>query len=101
MTTHDEQASAAADATGQETTQITDLGDAAPAAVICQAEVVDIGLAGAGTDPFDATFLLAGTDPQGREIVVWIRLTPTTINDLIDLSLIHISETTRRNPISY
>src|SRR5664279_2837369 len=84
MTTHDEQASAAADATGQETTQITDLGDAAPAAVICQAEVVDIGLAGAGTDPFDATFLLAGTDPQGREIVVWIRLTPTTINDLID-----------------
>ena len=85
MTTHDEHVSAAADApTGQETTQITDLGDAAPAAVICQAEVVDIGLAGAGTDPFDATFLLAGTDPQGREIVVWIRLTPTTINDLID-----------------
>jgi hypothetical protein len=52
--------------------------------VICQAEVVDIGLAGAGTDPFDATLLLAGTDPQGREIVVWIRLTPTTINDLIE-----------------
>jgi hypothetical protein len=52
--------------------------------VICEAEVVDIGLAGTGTDPFDATFLLAGTDPQGREIVVWIRLTPTTINDLID-----------------
>jgi len=85
MTTHDEHVSAAADApTGQETTQITDLGDAAPAAVICQAEVVDVGLAGAGTDPFDATFLLAGTDHQGREIVVWIRLTPTTINDLID-----------------
>src|SRR5664279_3652500 len=84
MTTHDEHVSAAADAAGQDTTQITDLGDAAPAAVICQAEVVDIGLAGAGTDPFDATFLLAGTDPQGREIVVWIRLTPTTINDLIE-----------------
>ena len=88
MTTHEEHASAAADAaTGQATTPVTDLGDAAPAAasgVICQAEVVDIGLAGAGTDPFDATFLLAGTDPQGREIVVWIRLTPTTINDLID-----------------
>jgi len=53
------------------------------AGVVCQAEVVDIGLAGNGTDPFDATLLLAGTD-QGREIVVWIRLTPTTINDLID-----------------
>ena len=52
--------------------------------MICEAEVVDIGLAGTGTDPFDATFLLAGTDPQGREIVVWIRLTPTTINDLIE-----------------
>jgi hypothetical protein len=51
--------------------------------VICQAEVVDIGLTGTGTDPFDATCLLAGTD-QGREIVVWIRLTPTTINDLIE-----------------
>ena len=85
MTTHEEHVSAAGDApTGQATTQITDLGDAAPAAVICQAEVVDVGLAGAGTDPFDATFLLAGTDHQGREIVVWIRLTPTTINDLID-----------------
>jgi hypothetical protein len=54
------------------------------AGVICEAEVVDIGLAGTGTDPFDATFLLAGSDPHGREIVVWIRLTPTTINDLID-----------------
>ena len=52
--------------------------------MICQAEVVDIGLTGTGTDPFDATFLLAGTDPQGREIVVWIRLTPTMINDLIE-----------------
>ena len=87
MTTHEEVLAAADAATGQATTPVTDLGDAAPAAasgVICQAEVVDIGLAGAGTDPFDATFLLAGTDPQGREIVVWIRLTPTTINDLID-----------------
>ena len=52
--------------------------------MICQAELVDIGLTGTGTDPFDATFLLAGTDPHGREIVVWIRLTPTMINDLIE-----------------
>src|SRR6478672_8657621 len=41
------------------------------AGVICEAEVVDIGLAGTGTDPFDATFLLAAADPHGREIVVW------------------------------
>ena len=88
MTTHEEHASAAADAaTGQETKPATDLGDAAPAAaggVICQAGSVEIGVGQDGADPFDATFLLAGTDPQGREVAVWIRLTPTTINDLTD-----------------
>ena len=36
------------------------------------------------TDPFDATLLLAGTDTAGREVAVWIRLTPTTINDLTE-----------------
>ena len=63
-----------------------DLGDDAPAAVgvLCQAESVEIGISGAGTDPFDATLLLSGTDPQGREVAVWIRLTPTTINDLTE-----------------
>ena len=88
MTTHEEHASAAADtATGQETTPATDLGDVTPAAasgVICQAGSVEIGVGQDGADPFDATFLLAGTDPQGREVAVWIRLTPTTINDLTD-----------------
>ena len=52
--------------------------------MICQAESVEIGIGQDGADPFDATFLLAGTDPQGREVAVWIRLTPTTINDLTD-----------------
>jgi hypothetical protein len=89
MTTHQEHVLAAADAaTGPETTTpVTDLGDAAPAAasgVICQAGSVEIGIGQDGADPFDATFLLAGTDPQGREVAVWIRLTPITINDLTD-----------------
>jgi len=55
---------------------------AAATGVICQAESVEIGLGQDGADPFDAIFLLAGTDPRGREVAVWIRLTPTTINDL-------------------
>jgi len=62
-------------------------GQAAAAAatgVICQAESVEIGLGQDGADPFDAIFLLAGTDPRGREVAVWIRLTPTTINDLTE-----------------
>ena len=88
MTTHEEHVSAAADATtGPETTPVTDLGDATSAAatgVICQAGSVEIGVGQDGADPFDATFLLAGIDPQGREVAVWIRLTPTTINDLTD-----------------
>jgi len=88
MTTHEEHVSAAANATtGPATTPVTDLGDVTPAAasgVICQAGSVEIGVGQDGADPFDATFLLAGTDPQGREVAVWIRLTPTTINDLTD-----------------
>ena len=52
--------------------------------VICQAESVEIGVGEDDADPFDATFLLAGTDPEGREVAVWIRLTPTTINDLTE-----------------
>ena len=88
MTTHEEHVSVVPDAaTGPETTPVTDLGDATHAAatgVICQAGSVEIGVGLDGADPFDATFLLAGTDPQGREVAVWIRLTPTTINDLTD-----------------
>jgi hypothetical protein len=85
VTTHDGVTAAPADA-GAANPPVADPGElsnGSTAGVICEAEVVDIGLAGAGTDPFDATFLLAGTD-QGREIVVWTRLTPTTINDLIE-----------------
>ena len=52
--------------------------------MICQAESVEIGIGQDGADPFDATFLLAGTDPRGREVAVWIRLTPTTITDLTE-----------------
>ena len=85
MTTHDDVAAAPADTDpANPPADPGELLNGSAASVICQAEVVDIGLAGTGTDPFDATFLLAGTDPQDREIVVWIRLTPTTINDLID-----------------
>ena len=89
MTTHEEHVVATEGAvTGPATTKpVTDLGDVTPAAasgVICQAGSVEIGVGQDGADPFDATFLLAGTDPQGREVAVWIRLTPTTINDLTD-----------------
>ena len=52
--------------------------------MICQAESVEIGVSEDDADPFDATFLLAGTDTKGREVAVWIRLTPTTINDLTE-----------------
>ena len=52
-----------------------------PTSLVCQAESIEIGI-GDGEDPFDATFLMAGTDAQGRELALWIRLTPTTINDL-------------------
>ena len=52
--------------------------------VICQAESVEIGLSEDDADPFDATFILAGNDTEGREVAVWIRLTPTTINDLTE-----------------
>ena len=86
MTTHDHVAAAPTDAAPENplAADPAEPSNASGAGVICEAEVVDIGLAGTGTDPFDATFLLAGTDPKDREIVVWIRLTPTTINDLID-----------------
>ncbi len=52
-----------------------------PTSLVCHAESIEIGI-GDGEDPFDATFLMAGTDAQGRELALWIRLTPITINDL-------------------
>lgn len=64
--------------------QRTDASAGATTGVICQASSVEIGIGGDGSDPFDATFLLAGPDRSGREIAVWTRLTPPTITDLID-----------------
>ena len=86
MTNHDEDLpSAALTDTGPDQTLIVDRPLPADATgVICQAESVEIGLGQDGADPFDAIFLLAGTDPRGREVAVWIRLTPTTINDLTE-----------------
>ena len=52
-----------------------------PTSLVRQAESIEIGI-GDGEDPFDATFLLASTDAHGRELALWIRLTPTTISDL-------------------
>ena len=86
MTNHDENLpSAALTDTGPDQTLVVDRPLPADATgVICQAESVEIGLGQDGADPFDAIFLLAGTDPRGREVAVWIRLTPTTINDLTE-----------------
>ena len=81
---HQNVSAATATGTGPDQPPHADPGDAAPAGVICQAESVEIGIGQPGADPFDATFLLAGADPQGREVAVWIRLTPTTINDLTE-----------------
>lgn len=67
-------------------TQAPALG-AAPAAAdgsICQAQCIEIEIAGDGSDPFDATFLLAGSDDSGRELAVWMRLTPTVISNLTE-----------------
>lgn len=56
--------------------------DALPG-LMCQAVSIEIGIGGDGSDPFDATLLLAGPDSSGREIAVWTRLTPPTITGLI------------------
>ena len=60
-----------------------DHGTPAPA-VLCQADTVEIGMSGAGTDPFDATLVLSGTDLVGAEVSVWTRLTPTAIYQLTE-----------------
>ena len=86
MTNHDENLpSAALTDTGPDQTPVDDRPLPADATgVICQAESVEIGLGEDDEDPFDATFLLAGTDSRGREVAVWIRLTPTNIDDLTE-----------------
>lgn len=61
--------------------------------VDCEALYVEIGIpepepasetgeSAAPGDPFDAELLLVGSAPSGREVAVWIRLTPTVIADL-------------------
>ena len=87
MTTHD---AVAVPETGTgpeqppEETSVEGVPPGGATGVICQAESVEIGVSEDDADPFDATFLLAGTDTKGRQVAVWIRLTPTTINDLTE-----------------
>ena len=54
-----------------------------PTALICEADVVQLDLP-ADHDPFGACLQVAGVHPSGTELVVWLRLTPTTIDRLVD-----------------
>jgi hypothetical protein len=83
MTVHDEAVAGLTTGTGPEQ-RPEEVPSGGVTGVICQAESVEIGVSEDATDPFDATFLLAGTDTEGCEAAVWIRLTPTTINDLTE-----------------
>lgn len=51
-------------------------------ALVCEADVVQLDLP-ADQDPFGACLQVAGVHPSGTELVVWLRLTPTTINQLV------------------
>lgn len=87
MTTHDVTAAAHTTDTDPEQAPEVDPERAlrgAVTGVICQADSIEIGVGEDTADPFDATLLLVGNDSQGREVAVWIRLTPTTINDLAE-----------------
>lgn len=53
-----------------------------PAALICEADVVQLDLP-ADQDPFGACLQVVGLHPSGTELVVWLRLTPTTIDRLV------------------
>lgn len=55
----------------------------AAAALVCEADVVQLDLP-ADQDPFGACLQVAGLHPSGTELVVWLRLTPTTIDRLVD-----------------
>lgn len=54
----------------------------AHAALICEADVVQVDLP-EDRDPFGASLQVAGLHPSGTELVVWVRLTPTTIERLV------------------
>ena len=86
MTAHEHISAAKASVDGSEMPPVGELDDDVPAAVgvLCQAESAEIGISGASTDPFDATLVLSGTDPQGLEVAVWMRLTPTTIYQITE-----------------
>jgi hypothetical protein len=54
----------------------------AHAALICEADVVQVDLP-EDRDPFGASLQVAGLHPSGTELVLWLRLTPTTIDRLV------------------
>lgn len=64
-------------------TEPTAPGESAAAALVCEADVVQLDLP-ADQDPFGACLQVAGLHPSGTELVVWLRLTPTTIDRLVD-----------------
>ena len=53
-----------------------------PGALVCEADVVQLDLP-EDQDPFGAALQVAGVHPSGTELVVWLRLTPTTIDRLV------------------
>lgn len=63
-------------------TEPTAQGEPAAAALVCEADVVQLDLP-ADQDPFGACLQVAGLHPSGTELVVWLRLTPTTIDRLV------------------
>jgi hypothetical protein len=64
-------------------TEPTTQGEPAAAALVCEADVVQLELP-ADQDPFGACLQVAGLHSSGTELVVWLRLTPTTIDRLVD-----------------
>ena len=55
--------------------------DDRPAAVICEADRAQVDLP--DEDAFDAALQVTGADLAGTEVIMWLRLTPTTITTLI------------------
>lgn len=58
------------------------LGEPTVPALVCEADIVQLDLP-ADQDPFGACLQVAGLHPSGTELVVWLRLTPTTIDRLV------------------
>ena len=51
--------------------------------LVCEADLVQVDLPDDGEDPFIAALQLSGVHYTGTEISVWLRLTPTTIGQLL------------------